>query len=243
MTPRNRSHDARPRARRTVMQSIVKPVVFLASLYPLARMVFFGFTGRMGANPVEFVTHSTGTWALVFLCITLAVTPVRKLSGVNALLRLRRMLGLFCFFYAALHFLTYIWLDQFFNWPGIVADIGRRPFILVGFAAFVLLLVLAVTSPRAVVRRLGRHWRTLHRAIYAVALLALLHFWWLKGSKNNLAEPRIYVTIVAVLLLMRLVLWWAPPTGRGGPSRRVAADPAGPAASSSPQTRQGPTRE
>jgi sulfoxide reductase heme-binding subunit YedZ len=184
-----------------------KIAVFVAALYPLARIVLFGFTDRLGANPIEFITRSTGLWTLVFLCITLAVTPLRKLTGWNALLRFRRMLGLYAFFYAALHFTTYFWFDKWFDIAEIVKDIGKRPFITVGFAAFVLLVPLAITSPKAMVRKLGRRWQTLHRAIYPIAALAILHFWWMKAGKHDLILPKIYGAIVVALLGWRLLVW------------------------------------
>jgi methionine sulfoxide reductase heme-binding subunit len=184
-----------------------KIAVFIAALYPLARLVLFGFTGALGANPIEFITRSTGLWTLVFLCITLAVSPVRRLTGVNALLRFRRMLGLYAFFYAALHFTTYFWFDKWFDLAEILKDIGKRPFITVGFAAFVLLIPLAATSTRAMVRKLGRRWQVLHRAIYPIAALAILHFWWMKAGKHDLLLPKIYGAIVIVLLGWRLVVW------------------------------------
>jgi len=184
-----------------------KVVVFIAALYPLARIVLFGMTDRLGANPIEFITRSTGLWTLVFLCITLAVTPLRRLTGVAALLRLRRMLGLYAFFYAALHFTTYFWFDKWFDLAAILKDIGKRPFITVGFAAFVLLIALAATSPRAMVRKLGRRWQTLHRAIYAIGVLAILHFWWMKAGKHDLLLPKIYGAIMIALLGWRLVVW------------------------------------
>lgn len=192
-----------------------KPVVFAAALYPLARLIFFGATDRLGANPIEFITRSTGLWTLVFLCITLAVTPARRLTGVNELLRLRRMLGLFSFFYATLHFTTYFWFDQWFDLHSIAKDIAKRPFITVGFAAFVGLLPLAVTSTRAMVRRLGRRWQKLHRLIYAIAALAVLHLWWMKAGKNDLILPQIYGTIVALLLAVRVVWWLSAKKARG----------------------------
>ncbi|CAB3763324.1 protein-methionine-sulfoxide reductase heme-binding subunit MsrQ [Paraburkholderia solisilvae] len=185
----------------------VKIAVFIAALYPLGRLVLFGFTGQLGANPIEFITRSTGLWTLVFLCITLAVTPLRKLTGVNALLRFRRMLGLYAFFYGALHFTTYFWFDKWFDVAEILKDIGKRPFITVGFAAFVLLIPLAVTSPKAMVRRLGRRWQVLHRAIYLIATLAILHFWWMKAGKHDLILPKIYGAIVIALLGWRLIVW------------------------------------
>jgi sulfoxide reductase heme-binding subunit YedZ len=184
-----------------------KAGVFAAALYPLARLVLFGLTGHLGANPIEFITRSTGLWTLVFLCITLAVTPLRRLTGINALLRFRRMLGLFAFFYAALHFTTYFWFDKWFDIAEILKDIGKRPFITVGFAAFVLLIPLAATSPRAAARKLGRRWQTLHRAIYLIAALAILHFWWMKAGKHDLLLPKIYGAIVIALLGWRMLVW------------------------------------
>ncbi|WP_433694067.1 protein-methionine-sulfoxide reductase heme-binding subunit MsrQ [Paraburkholderia phenoliruptrix] len=184
-----------------------KVAVFVAAWYPLARVVLFGVTDRLGANPIEFITRSTGLWTLVFLCITLAVTPLRRLTGVATFLRFRRMLGLYAFFYATLHFMTYFWFDKWFDVAEIVKDIGKRPFITVGFAAFVLLIALAVTSPRAMVRKLGRRWQALHRAVYAIGALAILHFWWMKAGKHDLILPKIYGAIMLVLLGWRLVVW------------------------------------
>lgn len=194
-----------------------KVLVFLACLYPLGRLVLFGFTDRLGANPIEFITRSTGLWTLVFLCITLAVTPARKLTGYNVLLRFRRMLGLFAFFYATLHFTTNIWFDRWFDVASIAGDVVKRPFILVGFAAFVLLIPLAATSPRAMARRLGRNWQRLHRAVYVIAALAILHFWWMKAGKHDLELPRIYGAVVVALLGWRVVDAW-----RGWQARRKA---------------------
>ncbi len=184
-----------------------KIAVFVAAWFPLVRLVVYGLTDRLTADPIRFITWSTGTWTLIFLCITLAVTPLRKLTGINALLRFRRMLGLYAFFYATLHFITYIWFDQWFNIAGIVKDIGKRPFITVGFAAFVLLIALAATSPRAAARKLGRRWQTLHRAVYIIGALAILHFWWMKAGKHDFFEPKIYGSVMAILLGWRLVVW------------------------------------
>jgi sulfoxide reductase heme-binding subunit YedZ len=192
-----------------------KVAVFLGGLYPLARIVLFGFTGGLGANPIEFITRSTGLWTLVFLCITLAITPVRRLTGLNALLRFRRMLGLFAFFYVALHFTTYIWFDKWFDVFAILKDIAKRPFIMVGFAAFVLLIPLAITSPKAMVRKLGRRWQTLHKLIYPIAALAILHFWWMKAGKHDLILPKIYGAIVIVLLAWRVIVWLRSRMTRG----------------------------
>jgi sulfoxide reductase heme-binding subunit YedZ len=184
-----------------------KIAVFIAGWYPLARIVLFGMTDRLGANPIEFITRSTGLWTLVFLCITLAVTPLRRLTGVAAFVRFRRMLGLYAFFYATLHFTTYLWFEKWFDVAEIIKDIGKRPFITVGFAAFVLLIALAVTSPRAMVRKLGRRWQMLHRSIYVIGALAILHFWWMKAGKHDLILPKIYGAIMVALLGWRLIVW------------------------------------
>lgn len=170
-------------------------------------MVWDGFTGGLGANPIEEVTHRTGITTITLLMVTLAVTPVRTLLGIPSLVLVRRMLGLFAFFYACLHFLTYLVLDQFFHWPSIVEDIGERPYITVGFTAFVLLIPLAATSTNAMVRRLGgRRWQALHRAVYAIGVLGVLHFLWLVKADNR--EPLIYAFVLALLLGYRLYLRW-----------------------------------
>jgi sulfoxide reductase heme-binding subunit YedZ len=182
----------------------VKAALFALCLVPLARLTWLGTHHGLGANPIEYITHSTGWWTLCFLLITLSVTPLRRLTGWNWLLRLRRMLGLFAFFYVCLHFTTYIWLDQFFDWRSIVKDIGKRPFITVGFTAFLLLIPLAATSTNAVVRRLGaKRWQRLHRAVYAIATLGVLHFWWL--VKKDIREPLVFGTLLGLLFLVRLV--------------------------------------
>lgn len=183
----------------------IKIIVFLAALLPLARLVWFGFTDRLGANPIEFITRSTGDWTLYFLCLTLAVTPLRRLLQWPWLIRLRRMLGLFCFFYAVMHFTTFLWFDHFFDLGEMWRDVLKRPFIAVGFTTFVLLIPLAITSSNAMVRRLGgKHWQQLHRLIYLIAPLGILHFWWMKAGKNDFAEPIVFGVIVAILLGMRL---------------------------------------
>ncbi|MEX3693571.1 protein-methionine-sulfoxide reductase heme-binding subunit MsrQ [Paraburkholderia sp. BR14263] len=206
--------QARP-ARKAGVASVTGPrwlpwakmAVFVTALYPLARLVLFGFTDGLGANPIEFITRSTGLWTLVFLCITLAVTPLRRITGWNTLVRFRRMLGLFAFFYATLHFTTYIWFDKWFDVAAMLKDVGKRPFITVGFAAFVLLIPLAVTSTRAMARRLGRRWQTLHRLIYAIGVLAILHFWWMKAGKHDLVLPKLYGAIMLALLGWRAAVW------------------------------------
>ncbi len=181
----------------------LKPTVFVLCLVPLAMLVGWGLRGELGANPIEEITHQTGDWALRLLLVTLAVTPLRRLTGWTQPMRVRRMLGLFAFFYACLHLLTYLWLDQFFDWGEILKDIVKRPFITVGFAAFVLLVPLAVTSTRGMMRRLGRRWQALHRAVYLVGVLAVVHYWWL--VKADVRDPFFYAALLAVLLGYRLV--------------------------------------
>jgi sulfoxide reductase heme-binding subunit YedZ len=176
--------------------------LFAACLLPLVRLAILGASGGLGANPIEFITHSTGTWTLVGLLVTLSVTPLRRLTGRAGLIRYRRMLGLFAFFYACLHFITYIWLDQFFDLAGIGKDIVKRPFITVGFAAFVLLIPLAATSNHAMMRRLGRHWQQLHRLIYPIAVLGVIHYVWL--VKKDVTQPLLFGAVLALLLAMRL---------------------------------------
>ncbi|MFC4160630.1 protein-methionine-sulfoxide reductase heme-binding subunit MsrQ [Chitinimonas lacunae] len=187
----------------------LKSLVFALSLLPLGRMAWIVLSGQ-AVNPIEFITRSTGTWTLVLLLLTLAITPLRRIGNWPTLLRLRRMLGLFAFFYACLHFLTYLWLDRFFDLGDIVRDIAKRPFITVGFAAFVLLLPLALTSTDAMMRRLKRNWQRLHYSVYAVAVLGVLHYLWL--VKRDLTEPLLYGALLALLLGWRL--WWR--WGRGG---------------------------
>ena len=181
---------------------IIKPLVFLLSLIPVALLVWRAVNDDLGANPVETITHQTGLWGLYFLLITLSVTPLRRYTGIGWLLRLRRMLGLYAFFYACLHLLTYAWLDQYFNIDAIVEDIVKRPYITVGFAAWLLLLPLAVTSFQAAMRKLGRRWKTLHQLVYLVVLLVLLHFIWL--VKAGLLEPLSYFVIFLLLMVSRL---------------------------------------
>jgi sulfoxide reductase heme-binding subunit YedZ len=182
---------------------LLKPAVFVLCLVPLGLMVFDGFTGGLGVNPVEAITHRTGDWTLRLLLVTLAMTPLRRLSGWGWPLRVRRMLGLFSFFYACLHLLTYVWLDQFFDLWAIVEDVIERPFITVGMLAFVGLIPLAVTSTNGMMRRLGRRWKVLHRLVYAVAILGVVHFWWL--VKADVREPLLYALILAGLLGYRVV--------------------------------------
>jgi sulfoxide reductase heme-binding subunit YedZ len=183
----------------------IKAAVFVLALAPLARLVVYAFLDRLGANPIEFVTRNTGDWTLYFLCMTLAVTPLRRLAKWNWLLKLRRMLGLYAFFYALLHFTTFLWFDHYFDVAEMLKDVVKRPFITVGFAAFVLLIPLAVTSTNAMVRRLGgKTWQRIHKLIYVIAPLGILHFWWMKAAKHNFAQPTLFGIIVALLLAFRI---------------------------------------
>jgi sulfoxide reductase heme-binding subunit YedZ len=181
-----------------------KPLVFFACLVPFALVVgdLFEVTGSLGANPVEAILDRFGNWGLRFIMITLAVTPLRRLTGWNWLTRFRRMLGLFTFFYVCLHFLTWLILDQGLLWSAIVEDIAERPFITIGVAALLLLTALAVTSTNGMRRRLGRRWQTLHNAVYVIGILGVWHFWW--QVKLDTLEPLIYAIILAVLLGARL---------------------------------------
>lgn len=189
--------------------------VFLICLLPLARLIVLGFSGGLGANPIEFVTRSLGTWTLSFLLITLTITPLRRLTGQGHWLRYRRMLGLFAFFYGVLHLTSYLWLDQFFDWMEILKDIYKRPFITVGMTAFLLLVPLAATSNDRAVRALKRNWKRLHRLVYLAAILGVLHYWWL--VKLDVTQPAVYAAVLVVLLGLRL--WWrwqvGHPRGRG----------------------------
>ncbi|BEV16374.1 sulfoxide reductase heme-binding subunit YedZ [Herbaspirillum sp. DW155] len=174
---------------------------------PLARLVVLAATGGLGANPLEFITHSTGDWTLYLFCITLAVTPLRKITGMNWLVRMRRMLGLMAFFYLCLHFTTFVWFDHFFDLGEIWKDIVKRPFITVGVLALVLSIPLAITSANGMVRRLGgKRWQALHRLIYVIVPLGVLHYWWDKAGKNLIAQPLLFAVLVGVLLAVRL-LW------------------------------------
>jgi len=184
--------------------SQLKAALFLAGLLPLLRLGWYGYSGQLGANPIEFITRSLGTWTLVLLLITLSITPLRKLSGWPWLIKLRRMAGLFAFFYALLHFITYIWLDQFFDLNAIIKDVIKRPFITIGFAAFILLIPLAITSTNAMMKRLGgKRWQQLHRLVYLSAIFAVVHYWWL--VKKDITQPLIYAVILTALLGYRVL--------------------------------------
>jgi len=192
---------------RTILASrSTKAVVFLVSLVPLLLLVWRGFHGDLTANPVEFLQHRTGDWTLRFLVFTLSVTPFRKLLNLPELIRFRRMLGLFAFFYACLHFLTYLGPDQSFQVAGMLKDVAKRPFITLGFAAFLLLIPLAITSTAAWVRRLGgRRWQALHRSIYVCAILGVTHYYWL--VKSDIRKPLFYGVLVGILLVWRFAFW------------------------------------
>lgn len=185
-----------------LIRRVLKPALFTLALLPLALLLADGWLDRLGANPVEAITHRTGDWALRMLLLTLAVTPLRRWSGWTFLLRFRRQLGLFAFFYACLHLLTWAWLDQGFAWTAMGEDILERPYITLGMAALALMLPLALTSTNAMMRRLGAQWRRLHRAVYGIGVLAILHFLWL--TKADYLEPALYGLLLAGLLLARL---------------------------------------
>jgi len=180
----------------------IKAAVFALCLAPFVHLAWGVAYDALGANPVEAVTHSTGWWTLFLLCATLTVTPLRRATGANWLLKLRRMLGLYAFFYACLHFTTYVWLDQWFDLSAMAVDVLKRPYITIGFTAFLLLMPLAATSTNAMQRRLGRNWQRVHRFIYLIAAFGVLHFWWL--VKRDITEPAIFGLVLAGLLGVRL---------------------------------------
>ena len=182
----------------------MKLFIFLLALLPLDRLVWLGLTHDLGANPVEFITRSTGTWALVFLCLTLAMTPLRLLTNSVVWIRYRRMLGLFSFFYASLHFVIWLWLDQNFDLMEMLKDVLKRPFITMGFISLILLIPLAWTSTHWAQRKLGRRWAQLHRLIYLIACTAILHYWWHKAGKNDLDTVTIYAVVLLLLLCYRI---------------------------------------
>ena len=190
------------------MVSRLKLTVFLACLFPLGQLFYYGFTDDLSANPIEYITRFTGSWALIVLLASLSITPLRKIIGWNDLIKFRRMLGLFAFFYVLLHFATYMILDLFFDFAAITKDIFKRPYITVGFTAFVLLIPLAATSTAAMIRRLGKRWQQLHRLVYVAAIAAVIHFYWL--VKADIRRSVQYGAVLALLLGYRLVIKWAP---------------------------------
>lgn len=186
-----------------------KPAVFLACLLPLARLGWKAYNAALGANPIEVITHSTGDWTLIFLLITLAITPLRRVTWQPWLIRFRRMFGLFAFFYVVLHFLTYIWLDKFFALHEMLADVAKRRFITVGFTGFLLLIPLALTSTAGWIRRLGgKRWQALHRLIYFAAGAGVIHYYWLVKADKH--KPLQYAAILGLLLAYRVVVWAIP---------------------------------
>jgi sulfoxide reductase heme-binding subunit YedZ len=207
---------------------ITKVAIFLGALVPLALLGIRALQGDLGANPIETITHSTGDWTIKLIVATLLVTPLRRITRQYWLIGVRRMVGLFAFFYATLHFLTYIWLDKFFDWREVWKDIGKRPFITVGLGAFVLLIPLAVTSTAGWIRRLGgKNWQRLHRLIYVAAILAVVHYWWL--VKADVRKPEQYAIAVGILLAYRAFVWISErrkQAGKATTSHRPAEVPA-----------------
>ena len=200
---------------KVLLHPAAKPLLFALALLPFANLLWGAIANTLGANPAEALIRGTGDWVLRFLCITLAVTPLREWTGWNGLVRMRRMLGLFAFFYGVTHFLCYAWLDMNLDWADIVKDIPKRPFVLVGSLAMLLMTPLAATSFNKAIKAMGaKRWKTLHKLVYAIVLLGLLHFFWMRAAKNNFGEWSIYAVIVAALLGWRL---WR----RFGPQRVV----------------------
>ena len=199
---------------------LIKIAIFLAALIPLERLLWKAFHDGLGANPIEVITHSTGDWTLRLVLVTLTITPLRRITKQYWLIGVRRMIGLFAFFYGSLHFTTYIWLDKFFDLHEMFKDVAKRPFITVGFSAFVLLIPLALTSTAGWIRRLGgKNWQRLHRLIYLTGILGVIHYLWL--VKADLRKPLEYAFALSVLLLYRIVMWVAE-------QRKNAAVPARP---------------
>ena len=195
-----------PTSYKLTMISRLKPAVFLVCLIPLGQLLYNAWADDLTANPIEYITHFTGDWSLIFLVATLSVTPLRKIFGWNEIIKLRRMLGLFAFFYVLLHFSTYIVLDHFFDFERIVKDVYKRPYVTAGFTAFVLLIPLAATSTAAMIRRLGKRWQQLHRLVYVAAIAGVVHFYWL--VKADIRRPVQYGAILALLLGYRLLSLW-----------------------------------
>ncbi len=203
-----------------LVSRVLKPAVFVAALGPFLYLVWRAVAGELSANPIEDITLTTGRWTLRFLMITLAITPVRRLTGWQPAIRFRRMMGLFAFFYGTLHFLTYVVLDQFFGWGFILADIAKRPYITVGFAAFVLMVPLALTSTAGMIRRLGgRRWAWLHRLVYVSATCGVVHYLW--KVKADTRDPLGWAAVLAVLLGLRL--WFVVRRPRASTVARAAA--------------------
>ena len=182
--------------------ALLKPFVFIICLIPLLNLVWSGFNQGLGVNPAETIIRSLGDWALYFVLFTLSVTPLRKTLGLSVLVRVRRMLGLFVFFYACLHLTAYVWFDQFFDWDEIIKDIIKRPFITLGFATFVLLIPLVFTSTNKMMKRLKKRWKTLHQLIYPISIMATVHYFWM--TRADFRQPALIAAILAALLGYRL---------------------------------------
>jgi len=207
------------------IQRVVKPVAFLSALVPLGLLLWRGLNGELSANPISDITNETGTWTLRFLMITLAVTPLRRITGWSGIARFRRMSGLFAFFYGSLHFMTYLYLDQFFDINSILHDIPKRPFITVGFTAFVLMIPLAATSMDRIAKWMGgKRWRRLHRLVYATAIAGVIHYLWL--VKADTRPPLTYAAILAVLLGYRIWVYVRPRLAQLRLPARKEAEPA-----------------
>jgi len=183
---------------------VVKLLLLVTCLAPAVILAVHGSHQTLGDNPVEAITYETGDWTMILLLVTLAITPVRRLTGVNEIISFRRMFGLLTFFYASLHFGTYVWLDKSFHWERISVDIGKRPFIWMGLCAFILMIPLAFTSNSLSIRRMGRRWKSLHTSVYAIAIAAVLHFVWMKRSE---AKPYMYAVLFTWLLAWRVRVW------------------------------------
>ena len=192
--------------KKLLLSPAAKPLVFAASLLPFAWLLYAAITNQLGANPAEALIRATGDWTLRFICIVLAVTPLRTISNTPQLARFRRMLGLFVYFYVVVHLLSYSWFDMGFDVADIAKDIAKRPFILVGFLGFLLLTPLAATSFNAAIKAMGaKRWQLLHKLVYVISGLGLLHFFWMRAGKNNFAEVFVYAAIIALLLGWRVV--------------------------------------
>jgi sulfoxide reductase heme-binding subunit YedZ len=190
--------------------SLLKPAAFALCLVPLAQLAYRAYSDDLGANPIETITRFTGSWALFILLASLSVTPLRKITGWNELIKFRRMLGLFAFFYALLHFSTFLVLDHFFDFARIAKDIIKRPYVTAGFTGFVLMIPLAITSTSGMIRRLGKRWQQLHRLVYVVAIAGVIHFYWL--VKSDIRRPAQYGAVLLLLLGYRLVVIWRKPS-------------------------------